>query len=171
MSDFQSALTFDPSIADIKSSMTGGRMVILSADAVRSLQEGLYEKFSTGASVILLEMGFSYGSMLFKLLEGNATSTPESEPLTLRYVIQTLFKGGFGKISFTGDSDSGKSLSFLVHNCAFCEASVTENNCNFLRGVLSATMTGLFRRQYKTSGACSVQQNGDHACRIDLVGK
>jgi hypothetical protein len=112
MSDFQSALSFDPSIADIKSSLTGGRMIILSAEALRSVEDGLYGKFSTGAAVILLEMGFAYGTTLYKVLDANAKSSPDSDPLTLRYVIQTLFKGGFGKISFIEDTESGKKFSW-----------------------------------------------------------
>jgi hypothetical protein len=171
MSDFQSALSFDPSIADIESSLTGGRMIILSAEALRSVEEGLYGKFSTGAAVILLEMGFAYGMTLYRVLEANAKSSPDSDPLTLRYVIQTLFKGGFGRISFMEDTESGKKFSFTVHNCAFCGHDLADNDCNFLRGVLSASVANLLGREYKSSTSCSVDANQNHVCAIELLKK
>jgi len=170
MTDFQSSLMFDPQLDNVRSSLTGGRMIILSADAFRSLEEGLYKKFSTGASVIILEMGMSYGSMLFEILDKKAKASPEADPVNFRSAMQLLFNSGVGKISFTGDLDSGKEISFMISNCAFCDRDLIENNCNLLRGVLIGLMNNLYRRQHKSSLKCSVQ-NGAHVCKVDLAGK
>lgn len=169
MSDFQSSLNFDPQHDLVKSSLTGGRMIILSADAFRSLEEGLYKKFSTGASVIILEMGTSYGSMLFDILEKKAKSSPDADPVSFRSIMQTLFHGGVGKIVPTGDLALGKEISFVIQNCAFCGID-TENNCNLLRGILAGLMNSLYRRQHKTSLRC-LFENGTHVCKIDLATK
>ncbi|MDA4111631.1 MAG: hypothetical protein OK439_03775 [Thaumarchaeota archaeon] len=169
VSDFQSTYLFDPHLADVRSNLTGGRMVVLSSEAMRSLQEGLYKKFSTGASVIILEMGVSYGSMLFNEIEKQSKATPESEAVSLRLLTQNLFKEGFGKIAFTGDLESGQALQVLVTNCAFCTKSVSENKCNFLRGVIISMTTRLFSKQFKSNVVCSISQSAEHICKIELV--
>jgi len=142
----------------------------MNAEAMKSLEEGLYRKFSTGASVIILEMGFSYGSMLYDQLDKKSKLGPEAEPLSFRLIMQILFKDGLGKITATGDTDSGKLLLFKVANCAFCDAKISDVNCNFLRGILAAMMTGLYRRPYKSSIKCFIL-DGAHSCEIELVGK
>ncbi|HYB03297.1 MAG TPA: hypothetical protein VED17_02465 [Nitrososphaerales archaeon] len=170
MTDFQSSLMLDPQLDDVRSSLTGGRMVILSADAFRSLEDGLYKKFSTGASVIILEMGISYGSRLFDILDKKAKSSPEADPVSFRSIMQILFNGGVGKISFAGDLDSGKEITFTVSNCAFCGRDTIESNCNLLRGMLAGLMNSLYRRQHKSNLKCSTE-NGNHTCKIDLATK
>jgi predicted hydrocarbon binding protein len=149
--------------------MTGGRMIVLSSEAMRSLQQNLYKKFSTGASVIILEMGISYGSTLFDEIYKQSKLTPDSEPVTLRSFTQILFKSGLGKIAFSGDLEFGRALEVTVNNCAFCVKNVSENECNFLRGVIMATMTKMFSKQYKSTVACSILQSGEHVCKIELV--
>ena len=145
-------------------------MLVLSADAMRSIQDRLYRKFSTGASVIILEMGSSYGSMVFELLDKKSKLTPESEPLSLRGISQVLFKEGFGKVSVSGEIDAGRTLSFLINSCAFCGSKLVVNDCNFLRGIVAALAGGLFQKQYKSSVTCSTSQSTrEHCCKIDLT--
>src|SRR5271166_1498403 len=122
---------------------------------MRSLQENLYKKFSTGASVIILEMGVSYGNKIFDEIYKQSKLTPESEPVTLRSIAQILFKSGFGKITFTEDTESGRKLNVVVTYCAFCLSSLPENNCNFLRGVILATTGRMFSKQFKSVVVCS----------------
>jgi hypothetical protein len=152
--------------------MMGGRMLVLSADAVKLMQDRLYKKFSTGASVIILEMGLSYGSMVFELLDKKSKQTQESEPLTARSISQVLFKEGLGKFSFSGDLENGRNLSVSINNCAFCGNGDLGDNCNFLRGIVVALTGGLFQRQYKSKISCSVSQTTrEHLCQIDLVSQ
>ncbi len=149
-----------------------GRALVLSAEAMRSMQDRLYKKFSTGASVIILEMGLSYGSMVFELLEKNSKRTPESEPVTARSISQLLFKEGLGKISFSGDMDSGRKLAFVINNCAFCGNKDLGENCNFLRGIIVALTSGVFQKQYKSKTSCSeTSGTHEHLCKIELVSQ
>jgi predicted hydrocarbon binding protein len=170
MTDFQSSLMLDPQLDDVRSSLTGSRMVILSADAFRSLEDGLYKKFSTGASVIILEMGISYGSRLFDILDKKAKTSPDADPVSFRNIMQILFNGGVGKISFSGDLDSAREMTFTVSNCAFCGRDAVESNCNLLRGMLTGLMNSLYRKQHKSNLKCSTE-NGNHFCKIDLTAK
>lgn len=145
-------------------------MIILSAEAFQSLESGLYKKFSTGASVIMLEMGVSYGSMLYDIMEKKAKSSPESDPVNLRNIMQILFNGGLGKITVEGDLDSGKEIVFKISNCAFCSKDTSDSNCNLLRGMLVGLMSNLVRRQLKSGLKCSIE-NGSHCCKIDIIRK
>ncbi len=70
----------------------------MTSDALSSLQDGLYRKFSTGASVIILEMGFSYGFMLFDSLKQiSTTKGPEADPPSAKTLVELMMKTGCGR--------------------------------------------------------------------------
>ena len=120
-------------------------MLLLSSDAWDSLQDGLYRKFSSGASLIILEMGFSYGANLFDSLKRSATAKAGSDPPNLNDLKRLMLKTGRGKLAISGDLDKGSHLSFAVRSCVFCEGkSAEEDKCNFARGIILGVSTGLY---------------------------
>lgn len=146
-------------------------MVILTSDAFVSLEEGLYRKFSTGASVIILEMGFSYGSVLFESLNKAAMANKDLDPPNEKSLADLLMKTGCGKLSIEGDIERGSRLSFSVKNCAFCGKRIHELGCNFLRGIIVGLSAGLYAKQYKSTVECVQGKDGAHVCLIGLIGK
>jgi hypothetical protein len=60
--DIQTNYSFDVESAEVRSKLTGWRMLLLSSDAWKSLEDGIYSKYSSNGSLIILQMGFSYGS-------------------------------------------------------------------------------------------------------------
>lgn len=146
-------------------------MIVLTSDAFLSLEEGLYRKFSTGASVIILEMGFSYGSVLFESLNKAAMASKDSDPPNEKSLAELLMKTGCGKLSIEGDIEHGTELSFSVKNCAFCGNRAHEFGCNFLRGIILGLSTGLYAKQYKSRVECVQERDGTRVCLIDLLGK
>jgi len=146
-------------------------MVLLASDAFSSLQDGLYRKFSTGASVIILEMGFSYGSVLFESLNRVAmTKGTEADPPNIKSLVELMMKTGCGKLTIEGDVERGSRLSVTAKNCVFCEGRDPEYTCNFLRGIVLGLSTSLYAKQYKSEVDCK-PINGEHVCRIELLGK
>jgi predicted hydrocarbon binding protein len=143
----------------------------LSSDAWSSLQDGLYRKFSTGASLIILEMGFSYGGLLFDSLSNAAMANPESDPPNIQDLAHLMFKEGWGKLKVTGDLEKASDISFEIRSCVFCEGkNADEYKCNFVRGIILGLSTGLFHKQYKSVVNC-VTNNDGHLCMIRLSGK
>jgi len=143
----------------------------MSSDAWGSLQEGLYRKFSTGASVIILEMGFSYGTMLFDSLNNAAMANHESEAPSLNDLEQLMMKTGCGKLKISGDLEKGSHILLVARSCVFCEGkNAVEYQCNFLRGIVLGLSTGLYAKQYRSLVNCSREADG-HVCKIELIGK
>ena len=144
---------------------------MMSSGAWGSLQDGLFRKFSSGASVIILEMGFSYGSMLFDSLNKDAMANPESDAPSVRDLEELMMKTGCGKLVMSGDLEKGSHLSLVAKSCVFCEGkNAEEYQCNFLRGIVLGLSTGLYAKQYKSVVKCSREADG-HICKIELVGK
>jgi hypothetical protein len=163
--------SFDPHADTYRSKQTGWRMLLLSSEAWASLQDGLYRKFSTGASLIILEMGFSYGGVLFDSLSRTAMANPESDPPKLHDLSHLMFKEGCGKLKVSGDIEKGRNLSFEIRSCVFCEGkNAEEYKCNFVRGIVLGLSTGLYHKQYKSMVDCIKDQEG-HLCKIELSGK
>jgi hypothetical protein len=166
-----SELLFDPHTATYRSKQTGWRVLQMSSEVWTSLQDGLYRKFSTGASLIILEMGFSYGGVLFDSLSRSAMSQPDSDALDGQDLCRLMFKEGWGKVVLSGDLEKGSRLSFVIRSCVFCEGKDSlDHKCNFIRGIALGLSTGVYAKQYKSTVDCIVDKEG-HLCKIELAGK
>lgn len=153
----------------------------MSTDSWKSLQAGLYRKFPENASLIILEMGFDYGTNLASSILGRGeqtTSSQESEnvrsPIPSPKALEALFREtmvrvGWGVPSFSGDLQGGSSISFTVHNCGFCSVG-SKYPCNFLRGAIIGVATHVYSTKYLSSASCS-DENQTHICEIRLAAK
>jgi hypothetical protein len=166
--DTQSNYSFNPEIGEIRSKLTGWRMFLLSSEAWESLEDGIYSKFSDNAPLIILQMGFSFGSNLAMKF---APTGDESERIILNpdLLMELMSKVGWGIFAFTGDLDLGTHFSITIKNCVFCE-SKNSYPCNFLRGIILGLASKMYRREYMSSTFCSVE-NGKHECSIEFSSK
>ncbi len=143
------------------------------------------ENFRTKAPLIILEMGFEYGSNLANAISGTSEGSKVSAPnldlpeefapappkLVAALLGEAVKRVGWGVLSMSGDLEKGTSISFIIDNCGFCvEASSSRYPCNFFRGATLGIATKFYMRQYVSSTSC-LNQNGAHRCRINLVGK
>ena len=166
-----SEYSFDEHTATLRSKDTRRRMLVMGSDSWASLQDGLYRRFSTGASVIILEMGCSLGEMLFDSLNVSASEKPESKTHSVQELGNLMFRTGCGKYNISGDLERGSSLIFNIRNCVFCEnKNAEEYKCNFVRGIAVGLSTGLFRKEYKSMVDCISDHQG-HLCKIKLTNK
>ncbi len=143
-------------------------MLLLTSDAWGSLEDGIYSKFSSNAPLIILQMGFSYGSKLAARL---APPDEESEKVTLdpTFLAQLMMKAGWGIVSYTGDIVLGDQSSITIKNCVFCKEK-NSYPCNFVRGTILGLATKMYRREYLSSTTCRVEDD-KHVCKIELVSK
>jgi len=157
-------------------------MLIMSADSWRSLQNGLYRKFPEKASLIILEMGFDYGSNLGTSILGEKTTSSDTSlpnslsslpsPEQIAEVLTEVVKRvGWGVLTISGELKTGTSVSFAIDNCGFCvQSGASTYPCNFFRGTALGITSRFYSREYLSSTTCSIR-NGVHHCEISLVRK
>ncbi len=138
----------------------------MGSDGWDSLQEGLYKKFSTGASVIILEMGFSYGKTVASQSAMDDQSG-EARARSIANLCGLITNAGWGTLSLSGDLEEGSNIVVFVKNCVFCNKNHPAYPCNFLRGVGLGLATTLFQQPFKSSSNCSVGKE-EHYCKIEL---
>ena len=141
--DLVSDYIFDPHTSILQNKRSGRRMLFLGADLWAALQDGLFKKFSSGASVIIQEMGNQVGEKLFDSFPRRDDS--KSEASSAQIIGHIMFNSGCGKYKISGDMQNGATLSFVIRNCAFCESkNAPEQKCNFVRGIALGFSTKLY---------------------------
>ena len=162
--DFQSEYFFDSSGFKIMSRGSGWRMFMLSSNAWRTLTNELYKRFSSGAEVIMFDMGVSYSSELVALLASTARG---AHPGDFKHL---LMKNGWGKITVGGDLELGTHLAIVITDCVFCgEDGDIERNCPFMRGASLGVASALFKSEYKVSSKCNRNKSEIHVCKFELT--
>jgi len=168
--EIQNNYAFDSEQGEIRSKLTGWRMLMLSSDSWASLEDGIHSKFSGKGSLIILQMGFSYGSNIAEKIGILNPDTGRTFQLDPTLLVQIMTKAGWGLISFTGDVDLGMHVSILVRNCVFCKEK-DSYPCDFLRGVILGLATRMFGREYLSSTSCVMDKDGRHTCQIEITSK
>jgi hypothetical protein len=148
--EIESIYTFDPEQGEVRSKLTGRRILILSSDSSVSLVDGLYSKFADKAPLIILQMGFSYGSNLAKRLGVLDPETKRTFQVDAMLLVDIMTRAGWGLISSTANQDSGTQASIVVKNCVFCNEK-DSYPCDFLRGVVLGLSTEMYDQQYISS--------------------
>jgi len=164
--DLLNSYSFDAHISEIRNKTTNSRVLFVGSDGWDSLQEGLYKKFSSGASVIILEMGFSYGSTASSQIPTD-TQSGESRARSFSSLCGLITNDGWGTLSVSGDIEEGSNIVIFVKNCVFCNKNHPAYPCNFLRGVGLGLATSLYGQPYKSSSTCSIGK-AEHFCKIEL---
>jgi predicted hydrocarbon binding protein len=142
-------------------------MLIMGSDSWASLRDGMYRKFSSGASVIIQEMGTQVGIILFEASKSSAKA--DSEPMTPKFLGQTMYRLGCGRYDVSFDPEKGGgNLVFTIKNCVFCEGEkAIEHKCNFVRGLAVGFISKLFGVEYDSAVDCR-KNNDEHVCVISL---
>lgn len=149
----------------IKTKAGGSRIFFISSPGWAVIEKRLYEVFQTGASVMLTEMGGSYGRGVAK-----EVMAVTREPYLIMKTLEELsMAAGWGSVEVKGDIEKGDALEVLVARCAFCADGEAgkEPRCNFLAGVCAGTASEAYQREmYATELKCT--RSGDPLCVISL---
>ncbi len=148
----------------------GARVFVIAAKAFRTIEEGLYRSFSTGAAVMLRQMGYSYG----KALAGRQRSLESGSNIAIVADLQAVaLAAGWGRVSLPGDPLSDNNLKIIVEDCVFCthyRQDVGEPRCHFLVGLIQGVAEELFMNQFIASETRCVRIGGPF-CEIELTRK
>ncbi len=146
-------------------------MLVMGSDSWTALRDGMYKKFSTGAAVIIQDMGNEVGAILLNSLKNSTEQNSDPPTIIIQKLSDAMFKSGFGRYTVTVDSEKGNSLVFSVRSCVFCEGKNSEQyGCNFVRGIAVGFSSELYQKEYKSTVTCLVDKNG-HQCKILLNRK
>lgn len=148
-------------------------MFMMTSNAWNSLRDQLYGKFSSGAEVILFDMGKSYGSELVSALRESLMKAGKN-PLTgldPRNLSQLVTSTGWGRVHLSGDLEAGSYLSVVVSNCVFCAGEQSlAHHCPFLRGISVGIASNFYKAEYEISANCVIEKY-HHFCKFELSQK
>src|ERR1700730_3723706 len=146
---------------EISTRAKNNRVFVLGSQAWASLLSTVYGKFSTGAAVILYDMGKPYGVEIAKDLELKRT-------LTARDISKIGKVSGWGNYSVQGDFEFGRFFKFIIKNCVFCLFGTVHEPCQFTRGTMEGMASAIFNTQYDSHVQCSDWLSPNHVCEIVL---
>jgi predicted hydrocarbon binding protein len=143
---------------------TGPKSFRMNANGWLALTRDLYDKFSSGAAVILYDMGLSYGSAFMSSLD-RRPSPKEIETFSA--------KSGWGEAILSGDLEFGAHLTVTIRECIFCsdyndEDKNANRSCDFMKGVVTSLAQFTFNKSYKDSAKCFQNYGNEHVCKFEL---
>lgn len=152
----------------IRTKAGSSRVFFFSTRGWTVIEKQLYSVFSTGAAVMLSEMGVGYGKGVAKEIMAYA-----KEPYFVLKTLEELsMAAGWGSVEVKGDIDKGSKIEVNISRCAFCALGDTakEAKCHFLAGVCAGTAAEAFGAPYQVVETQCIRK-GDGACVMSLVRK
>ena len=151
--------------------VSNARVFLLSARSWGIIQQNMFLTFSSGAAVVLQEMGKAYGQDLAK--EAKRWSRHPSE--ALRALQSLAGVSGWGTVTLRGDPIYESGLTISVDGCVFCSelppTKTADGVCYFLRGVLRGLTDGLYGGSHEVKETtCAVRGEDKCTFRVTRAG-
>lgn len=155
----------------IKRRVSNARVFLVSARSWGIIQQNLFLTFSSGATVVLQEMGRAYGADLAK--EGKRWS-PHA-PDALKALQSLAGVSGWGTVTLRGDPIYESGLTITFDGCVFCSelppAKTGDGVCHFLRGVVGGLTDGLYGGTHEVKETtCAARGGGRCTFRVTRSG-
>ena len=133
--------------------MTGDRLMLIPTKFIANAKQFLQSAYGDSVRLVMnrlaREIGLSYGN----LWKENGLDPAAS----LRLLAETAQRGGWGGLKIDGDFQSGKRLTLVVTNCAFCTAQSqgTDGKCDFMAGVAEGICKATYGKEFR----CDLQES------------
>ncbi len=156
-------LVFRDKDGTLREKTTNAHVFVFSRSAFRSMCDLLYERFQTGASVILYDMGEGYGKKLSNGLMKRGLNAER----TLKAIEDLAYSAGWGKfrlkVQDNGDivCDVSNSMFTLVRK------ETGSKSCYFLDGLLAGNASGVFRKDFRAEELECVA-GGKSSCKFRI---
>lgn len=150
----------------IKTKAGGSRVFFIGTRGWSVIEKQLLTVFSTGASVMLKEMGVGYGRGVAK-----EVMAVEKDPSQVLKVLTELCQAaGWGAAEVKGNATKGQGFEVLISRCAFCASGQFGRDaaCHFMAGVCAGAATEAFHAPYKAAEV-KCMRKGDPLCVISLT--
>lgn len=147
----------------MRSGLTNSRVFVFPARTWAIMENTLFQKFSTGAEVILQEMGRTYGRQFGSRLGDSKITMGE----TWKLARDLARNAGWGDLTIEGGDRS--PLFLTIHDCVFCSevGHLELHSCQFLVGMALGLGDEMFGRQAKATETRCMRAGAD-ACVIEL---
>ena len=141
------------------------RVFVLGSQAWGSLLSAVYGRFSSGADVILYDMGRPYGREI-----ANELGLGQMKKLSASDVSKIGRASGWGLYDLKGDFNSGSLFKLTIKNCVFCAYGTDiRQSCQFVRGTMEGMASAIFRVEYTAFVKClNWDSIADHQCEVVL---
>jgi predicted hydrocarbon binding protein len=152
----------------IKRRVSNARVFLVSARSWSIIQQNMFLTFSSGAAVVLQEMGRAYGADMAK--EGKRWSP--HPPDALRALQSLAGVSGWGTVTLRGDPIYESGLTIAVDGCVFCSelplAKTGDGACHFLRGIIKGLTDGLYEGSHDVKETTCMAR-GDGRCTFRVT--
>jgi predicted hydrocarbon binding protein len=129
----------------LRDKVTKAHVFVFSRSAFRSMSDLLYERFQSGASVILYDMGMGYGK---KLATGLIKRGIDGENV-LKTIEKLAFMAGWGKFNFTIVEKSDVVCTISNSMFTLLRKEAGSKSCYFVAGLLAGNVSGSFGKSYR----------------------
>lgn len=149
----------------IKTRAAGSRVFFIATRGWAVIERRLFKVFSSGASVMLSEMGNGYGRGAAKEVMGYV-----KDPSVILQVLSELSAAaGWGVIEVRGDVQGGSSIDVVITRCAFCADGEKshEPRCYFITGVTAGVASEAYGAAFRATESQCVRK-GDPICLVHL---
>ncbi len=147
----------------LKDAITQAHVFVLSRASFRSMQNTLYDKFASGASRILYDMGEGYGSKIASLFIKKGLSFEQ----TMKELERIAYLAGWGNMHFR-ILDDGRAECIVENSMFSVKREGVPNSCYFLAGVLGGNMAALRNNHnfFAKEVQCSI--SGHSFCKFTI---
>ena len=127
---------------------TGDRLMVIPTRFIANAKQFLQSAYGDSVRLVMnrlaREIGLSYGN----LWKENSLAPAES----LKLLVETAEKAGWGRLKIDGDLDGGKKLTLAVTNCAFCTAQSrgADGKCDFMAGIAEGICKATYDKEYRS---------------------
>lgn len=147
----------------LRDTVTESRVVILSCSAYRSMCDELYDRFQSGAGVILYKMGEGYARKMTAALPKLGMNVQD-----LMTALERLsYMAGWGNMKVRVIDES--NIECVVEKSAFVlrRNDIGPTSCYFLSGVLGATASRLFGKEFVAKES-TCESSGAKLCKFRI---
>jgi predicted hydrocarbon binding protein len=147
----------------ITNRVSGRRVMVLATEAWVSLGSVLRKAFGEGAPTYMRQVGYSLGVSLGHNIIGKTLSPSETNTA----ILLVARAGGWGKVTFSGDTERWTRYTARFENCPSCaeEQPGKPPVCDLLTGVVNGMEDEIFSKPHRvTETVCGYKKDG--ACEF-----
>jgi len=138
---------------------SGKRVMVLATEAWVTLGSVLRKAFGEGAPTYMRQVGYSLGVSLGHNIIGRALSPSD----TNRAILLVARAAGWGKVTYSGDTEKWTRYTTRFEHCPSCaeDQTGTPPVCDLLAGVVNGIADEVFMKPHRvTETICGYKKDG-----------
>ncbi|MDG6975770.1 MAG: hypothetical protein JRN27_06750 [Nitrososphaerota archaeon] len=148
---------------------SGDRAMLVRTHFFTVMEQGIRSILSSGADVVLYQMGYSHGRPSWKALLSNYKVDSADDLQEISYIYSAA---GWGRIEVLSFDKGAKKASVKVWDNfeGLVKPNEVKSGCNFVRGHLSGLFSTVFDKENVKVSEVKCLSRGDPACEFSVAG-